>query len=257
MKKTRILSLACLGAVAGIIVPVASSGCGGKTTLWGEGGPGGTSTTTSRPTGTTTSSPPSTGRPPRPPEDPPEDPPGTCPTTTPIDYSSLPYAPPAISPGACTRAQADDFIAFIQKENDPRDWKASIGTPACRSCVFGLSTATTWAPILEDNAGNPLALNVGGCIAIRSGLPACGKAYQQWYDCRFEACIDCGDDRDYSRCLATANKTACAKAFDNVPLSCGGIEGAAAAETACSSSDTLSGLHGAIIAQCADTPDGG
>jgi len=256
MKKTRILSLACLGAVAGIVVPVASSGCGGKTTLWGEGGPGGTSTTTSRPTGTTTSSPPSTGRPPRPPEDPPEDP-GRCPTTTPIDYSNLPYSPPAVSPGACTRAQADDFIAFIEQESDPREWKASISTPACRSCVFGLSTGATWAPILEDSAGNPLALNVGGCIAIRSGLPACGKAYQQWYDCRFEACIDCADDREYSRCLATANKTACAKAFDNVPLSCGGIEGASAAETACNSSDSLSGLHGAIIAQCVDTPDGG
>ena len=256
-KKTRIAPLACLGALTVVVVPIASSGCGGKTTLWGEGGAGGSSTATSRPTSTTTSSPPSTGRPPRPPEDPPEDPSGQCPTTSPIDYSNLPYSPPAVLPGACTRAEVDNLIAFIEKENDPRDWKASIGSPSCRSCVFGLYTATTWAPILEDGGGNPLALNVGGCIAIRSGIPACGKAYQQWYDCRLEACIDCGDDRDYARCLSSADKGACAKAYANVPSSCGGQGAVSSAESACEMSDALSGLHGAIIAQCADTPDGG
>src|SRR5205085_11083539 len=143
--------------------------------LWGRAGAGASATSTSTsPIPTTTGTAPR--RPPRDPDDPPPDPePGNCPSTTPIDATSLPYAPPAVSPGACTTTDVDAFIAFVDKDGDPRDWKSVLSTPACKSCVFGLQGASTWAPILEDGAGNPIALNVGGCMALSSGVPQCGR----------------------------------------------------------------------------------
>lgn len=245
--------IACLGVIVVVGVPIGVSGCGVRTSLWGTD-PAGGGTATARPTATVTSSPPSTGRPPRDPDDPPPDPEGQCPSTTPIDASNLPYFPPVQSPGACTMADVDALIAFIDKDGDPRNWKSSLSTAACKSCVFGLYSASTWAPILEDGSGNPVALNVGGCMAITTGLAQCGKAYQQWYDCRLEACIDCSDDRDYARCISSADKGACAKAYGNVTPSCGGQGPLTKAESFCYGDHIL---YGPVVAQCVGAGDGG
>lgn len=245
--------IACLGVIVLASIPFASAGCGGKTTLWGSD-PTGAGTATTRPTATTTSVPPTPGRPPRPPDDPPEPEPGQCPTTNPIDFTSLPYFPPTVSPGACTMADVDALIAAVDKNGDPRDWKNVLSTPACRSCVFGQYSAPTWAPILEDGSGNPIALNVGGCMEIQTGLSACGRAYQQWYDCRLEACIDCFDDRDYARCISSADKGACAKAYNNVIPSCGGQGTLTKAESTCYGDHVL---YGPVVAHCVGAVDGG
>ncbi|MBS2017188.1 MAG: hypothetical protein JST00_30165 [Deltaproteobacteria bacterium] len=246
-RKPRIAPLVVLASVSALVVA-----CGGKTTLWGSDASSG-AIATATPTPTTTSSPP--GRPPRPPQDPPDEPPsGQCPTTTPIDFTSLPYQPPAVSLGACSKADADAVLAAAERGGDPRDWKQSIASPTCRSCVFGPYDGATWAPILEDGSGNPVALNVGGCMAVVSGIPGCGRAYQQWYDCRLEACVDCFDDRDYVRCVDDADKGACAKALATLAPSCGGQGALASASTTCFGNDVITGP---IVAQCVGSVDGG
>lgn len=160
---------------------------------------------------------------------------GLCPNPAEIDATSLPYQPPRVMNGSCTEADLTSFVTYVDSHDDPSTCKTGIASLACRACVFGPESGTTWAPLLEDGAGAMSRLNVGGCIAIASGVDACGKSYQQWRDCYLEACSDCpdGDSNAFSKCVTSANKTACKKAFDAVVPACGSVDVAADAETAC------------------------
>jgi hypothetical protein len=126
-----------------------------------------------------------------------------------------------------------------------------VNNPTCRACIFGLETATTWAPLLEDAAGQLVGLNVGGCIAIASSNVNCGKAYQNWFDCRFEACTDCpsGDTAALQKCLSDASKAggACNNAFTAVDTVCTSTV-ITDAETACTGTSFV--FEGPIKAQC-------
>ena len=131
-------------------------------------------------------------------------------------------------------------------------WKSNGVTDAtCRACVFGLQSAAQWAPLLEDGAGQLVGLNVGGCIAIASNNMACGKAYQNWFDCRFEACAGCpaGNTAALQQCLTNASKSgnACFAAFNNVDTACGATV-IGNAETACEGTKFV--FEGPMKAQC-------
>jgi hypothetical protein len=91
-------------------------------------------------------------------------------------------------------------------------------------------------------------------MALSSGVPQCGRAYQQWYDCRLEACVDCFDDRDFAKCYQNAGKSACKKAFDAVTPSCGGQAAVSKAESFCFGDHIL---YGPLISQCVGFGDGG
>ncbi len=251
----RVAGLMGLGTFIAILVPTLVVGCGGKTTLWGsDGKASATSTTTSTsPTTTVTSKPTPTPRPTGDPDPEPE-PSGVCPVRDPIDATSLPWSPPTVKPGACTDAEVNAFMTAIEHEDDPRKWKALLSSTTCKTCVFGDFSTTTWSPILEDGAGTPVQLNVGGCMAVVTGLPSCGRTYEQWYDCRLEACADCNDDREYARCVSAADKGACKKAFDAVAPACGGQAVLTKADSACFG-DSI--LYGPIYYQCVGAPDGG
>lgn len=160
---------------------------------------------------------------------------GLCPNPDEIDATALPYQPPRVLPGSCSAADLNAFVTYVDGHDDPSTWKTSIANLTCRACVFGPESGGTWAPLLEDAAGAMSRLNVGGCIAIASGVDACGKSYQQWRDCYLEACSDCpdGDSNAFSKCVTSANKTACKKALDAVVPACGSVDVAADAETAC------------------------
>jgi hypothetical protein len=98
---------------------------------------------------------------------------------------------------------------------------------------------------MVEAAGDLAELNVGGCIGITSSNMNCGKAYQNWFDCRFEACADCSD-AGLSACLSAASGGACKGANDAVLTQCGANIGTY--ETSCSGTKYV--FEGAIKAQC-------
>ncbi|MBS2017189.1 MAG: hypothetical protein JST00_30170 [Deltaproteobacteria bacterium] len=179
-----------------------------------------------------------------------------CPSPDAINATTFPWKPPSKTPGACTEGELQSFVAFVEKTDDPQKWKDGITNAACRDCVFAKET-TTWPPLILNAAGQLVALNVGGCIAIASGKESCGKAYQQWRDCYLEACTDCAfDESTFTTCIAAANKTACKKAFDAIvgPTGCGDAETASNAEAACDGETYV--FEGGIRAQCIGLGDG-
>jgi len=90
-------------------------------------------------------------------------------------------------------------------------------------------------------------VNVGGCIGLASGNTVCGKAYQNWSDCRFTACADCNKD-EAAACLVAANVAggACEKATTDVIAICGGA--LSNAEARCRA--TTYNFEGPVKAQC-------
>jgi hypothetical protein len=183
--------------------------------------------------------------------------PATCPTTAVIDTSAYPWKPPAVDLGKCTQGDLTSLVNYLDANANSTyaDWKTKAGISAtCQGCMFG-PDGTTWKPFVEAS-GSLSELNVGGCIQLASNNEKCGKSYQNWFDCRFEACADCPNDQtSLSKCLSAASKGACKAANDNVLTQCGSTIGDY--ETACSGDKYV--FEGPIKAQCIAglTNDGG
>lgn len=224
-----------------------AGGCGGLALVDNrEGGPDLTPPVPPAPTRQPPTPPPS--RPPPPQVEDAEAPIG-CPTTGTIDATLLPYKSPFVSMGACTAGDLAALVTYVDNNGTFPGWKTSVPV-ACAACIFGKETEATWKPMLEDASGTTLAqMNVGGCIAVASGSDACGKAYQQWYSCRPEACVGCpdGDSALLQKCLSAASKGPCKKAFDGVTAVCGDLV-IADAETKCDGNKFV--FEGPIRAQC-------
>jgi hypothetical protein len=178
-----------------------------------------------------------------------------CPDNTPIDQTQLPWAPPAKTPGACSAADLNTLVNYLTANPSATyaQWKAAgVPNATCRACVFGSETAAQWAPLAENASGALTVLNVGGCIAIASGNTTCGKAYQNWFDCRFEACAGCpSGDPSLQTCLASASKAggACYAAFQAVDTTCGATA-IGNAEALCDDPSAKYVFEGPIKAQC-------
>ncbi len=183
---------------------------------------------------------------------------GTCPTLDKIDATALPWKAPFKSVGACTAKELSDLVTFIDTNSSAKyaDWKKTVTGASCSKCMFGKEADATWKPLLEDASGQLVGLNVGGCIAIASGAEKCGQSYQNWFDCRFEACTDCpnGDTAALQKCLSAASKGACKPAFDAVGTVCGDTV-IGDAETACNGDKFV--FEGPIKAQCIGLAEGG
>ena len=241
----KVFALASVSALTGLVVAASAAGC---------------STTIEPPQET-----PDTGVEPQDGSTPDRKPPttpetstdsGNCPTPDAIDQTTFPYKDPIVVAGACTEAELQAFVTFVDNNDDPAKWKASIANQACQDCVFAKET-TGWAPVVLNASGDPAAFNVGGCIAVASGVPACGRAYQQWRSCYLEACSECpdGDQAAFSKCTTAANKGACKGAFDDVVPKCGGNEIVGDAEEACKGEKYI--FEGPIRAQCIGLAEGG
>lgn len=235
-----------------LLIAGAGGGCGGLTVgdLREDGGRG----TSSGSSGPSPTSPPNPGPlPPSGPFDgsfPAEDggAPRECSGALVVDATTLPYKSPVLSVGACTAANLTALTTYVDGGGTFPGWKTSVPAP-CATCIFGRETDALWKPLLENSIGELVAINVGGCIAIASGSDGCGRAYQQWFDCRFEACADCsdGDSAALQKCMAAASKGSCKKAIDAVTLTCGGSV-IADSETACDGAKYV--FEGPIRAQC-------
>jgi hypothetical protein len=182
---------------------------------------------------------------------------GACTGTLPISPAALLWRSPFLAAGSCTQAELDALVLYV--DGNPAasyvDWKASVTDPTCASCIFGLVSATTWKPLLANATGTLVEQNVGGCIAIASGNDSCGRAYQNWFDCRFQACSDCasGDSVALAKCQIASTKTggSCKTYFDAVVPACTD-KGISDAETACTGAKFV--FEGSIRAQCIGIP---
>lgn len=179
---------------------------------------------------------------------------GTCPSTTPIDATALPYKNPAKSIGSCTQAEVNALANYVSANPGASyaQWKTTgVPNQTCRACIFGPQSAATWAPLVEDATAQLSVLNVGGCIAIATNNNACGRAYQNWFDCRFAACAGCpsGNNTAFQQCLTDASKGACANAVTAVDTACTAAA-VQTAETACQPPGTKFVFEGPAKAQC-------
>jgi hypothetical protein len=92
----------------------------------------------------------------------------------------------------------------------------------CRNCLVSDAGAATWGTIIVAGA-NLGTINVGGCYALVSASTACGKAIQNLFDCRLEACSGCADDATMSTCIgAVASGPACKPIADAIATACAG-----------------------------------
>jgi len=247
----KLFALASVTALTGLIATVAVAGCSSTTV---QDTSGDAAAATDAPKGDATkpktdgSAEEDTGAPAA----------GTCPTLDAIDATALPWKAPTKLTGACTEKELSDLVTYVGANSGAKyaDWKKTVSGLSCSSCIFGKETDATWKPLLEDASGQLVGLNVGGCIAIASGNEKCGQSYQNWFDCRFEACTDCpnGDTAALQKCLAAASKGACKKAFDDAGTVCGDTA-IGDAETACKGDKFV--FEGPIKAQCIGLSEGG
>jgi hypothetical protein len=180
-------------------------------------------------------------------------PPNSCLDTTPINATLYPYAKAVKSAGACTQTELNALSGYLdnlQTDLVMADWKATVSTK-CATCVFTDTGATSWGPIITK-AGAFEDLNRGGCIEIKSGNQACGKAYQQVTNCRLDACYSmCQTDQELDDCLSDGGAIfgaggPCQAAYDNVITACGADLGDY--ENACMGTNYT--FEGPVKAQC-------
>lgn len=238
----KLFALASVTALTGLMVSVAAAGCSSTTTQEGETTETGPTTdagkkeTGTTPTGDEEEAPVST----------------VCKGVTEVDATQLPWKAPFKDVGSCTAAELKTLVDYVEANDTAKyaDWKKSVTNAACNGCIFGKEADATWKPLLENANGELVGLNVGGCIAIASNNEKCGQAYQNWFDCGFEACADCpADDSDaFGKCRNTASgaKGGCKKALENVVTVCG--QAIDVAEPACDGTKFV--FEGPIKAQC-------
>ncbi len=219
----RILALASVSALTGLVSAVAAAGCSSndpeqKTSL--EAGAPGLPEGGAKGEGGSSSS--SSGG------DNGDDPPACMETGT-IDATKFPYATAKKAPNACSAKELDDLAKyFTNKAQNTEDisiadWKKSVGD-TCAKCVFSDSTAAEWSPILVkgDKLDN---VNRGGCIEIASGKRSCGEAYQRVAECRLAACVDtCKEAKAFTQCLQDVEgifSGPCKGAYDTLQKECG------------------------------------
>ena len=247
----KFFALASVTALTGLIASVAIAGCSSTTEVAGPAADTGTAPVPDAKAG-------DAKKPPTPGDD--EEPPASteCKGLTPVDATKLPWKAPTKLAGACTEKELADLVTYVDVNDTAKYamWKASVANPACSACIFGKETDATWKPLLENAKGELVGLNVGGCIAIASNDEKCGQSYQNWFDCRFEACGDCpqGDSAALQKCLTAASKGGCKDAFDAVSTVCGDQK-ITDAETACDGVKFV--FEGPIKAQCIGLAEGG
>jgi hypothetical protein len=242
----KMFALASVTALTGLMVSVAAAGCSSTTTETSGGSDAATGSETS------------TKKDAAPPVEDDAAVDTTCKGTTPVDATQLPWKSPTKTIGACSEAELKTLVDYLAANDTAKyaDWKKQIGNAACNACMFGKEADATWAPLAENAAGDLTVLNVGGCIAIATGNDKCGQSYQNWFDCRFEACADCpsGDTASLQKCLSAASKGGCKAAFDAVGTVCGD-QAISDGETACQGDKYV--FEGPIRAQCIGLAEGG
>jgi hypothetical protein len=172
----------------------------------------------------------------------------TCPSTTPVDAMGLAWKPP-IAPQA-DRCQDDDIAAMKaylaanpNATNEDFENFVKNRDRICHDCIFGDADGTLWPPApVKDN--KVVTFNVGACFAIVTGDQECGRAFQNAWDCGFEACLLCTSPDVLATCRANARTGVCRTYEEKARTKCGPP---GAADEACG------GPFDSIRVQCVNT----
>ncbi len=157
-----------------------------------------------------------------------------CPSDTPVEAKGLEWKPPNAPKSA--QCQDDDIAAMktylaanpAASNEDFENFVKNRDT-VCHDCVFGDADGQTWPPA-PVRANKVVTFNVGACYAITTGNQKCGRAFQNAWDCGFEACLLCTSPDALTTCRAKARKGACLAFEDQARTECGA---AAAADEVC------------------------
>ena len=179
-----------------------------------------------------------------------------------INAKSIAWNPPSVAAGSCSNEDLDAFLAFVAANDDPQKWQSGAWTTndACRSCVFGPRSSSTWAPMLLAASGALAQAGGAGCIAVVSGNEACARAVHQYRECADDTCWTCdGWFASFAECISKrADPFVCKTARTDMISACGGAALLASYEAACKG--TKYRFEGDIRAQCiglSDAGDGG
>ena len=180
--------------------------------------------------------------------------PALCPSTEPIDATSAPWSPPATAPGSCTDKMITDLVAFVDANKTAKYavLKAAVTDAKCSACLF-VKDGPKWGPFVENADGTFKRHNFGGCVAVTSGKESCGKAYSQFDDCVSFACQDCADSAAQTKCQTAASSGACKVAAQAVSAECD----SSAPLNACDALAKTYTFEAASRALCVGLGDGG
>lgn len=247
----KLFALASVTALAGIVSAVGAAGCSETVVEDSPTDAGSPDTGAKKEAG--------------PPEE--EEPePESCLTKDPIDATKIPYTKALVAAGACTAKEQEDFTKYFKDNSDNgikvSQWKTSVSED-CAACIFTTADADAWGPIIVSAKDGIETVNRGGCIEIQTGSVECGRAYQQYSECRLQACLaECKTQEEFSACLQDTTaiyQGPCAASVKNAIDTCG--DNIDAAETACK--NTAYTFDAPIKSQCVtggsqvDAGDGG
>jgi hypothetical protein len=151
-----------------------------------------------------------------------------CYSDDPVDLSEIPYKPPRILHGSCDPDVFDKIKEIFEEAGgdsvsykDLEDGLVEKASQQCADCVFG-PDGDEWAPVVVDG-NNVVALNLGGCVQIKSESEQCGEAVHKWFMCIEIACASCRtSDQEYRTCRdAVQESDACKDATIAAVEACG------------------------------------
>lgn len=104
----------------------------------------------------------------------------------------------------------------------------AAANPSCEACVFSRESDSTWGPLvygatygLQDDDGELLFLNYGGCFAQRFSGTTCARAVHRADLCVAERCDGClGAANEACATTHAATASSCGMYFDEVEATC-------------------------------------
>jgi len=171
-------------------------------------------------------------------------------------FTPVPWAPPTpLHQGACTTAELTAYGSSLTMALTVSMLTATSGNAACDACLQTDVAAAAHGPVVTE-VGQPIGVNVGGCVASIDGNAAagsCGNTLTNQADCIQQECGMCTTPALATACAQAAFATSAAcSASANVPTAACETEASGSAYAACvTSSATL------FAAWCGGPTDGG
>lgn len=175
----------------------------------------------------------------------------TCDVKIANDYKAPAFKAPTPDEDACTQAEVTEFWDACLKEpsKTEKDGSCSAWKAAHKKCGDCADPADNTGPLQWFSNRNVIAVNLGGCIAIKQNKPAageCGESVHSAQSCRRDACLYClpdppstADYENYEKCVATAAASGVCASYKNAQdTACTGVNAAGAPTVACLTDST-------------------
>ena len=148
-----------------------------------------------------------------------------------IDATGLPFRPPKIDHGKCTKensietAQIEALVADAKAQGEIMsytDIESAIEAkdPECKKCIF-TEDGDEWGPVIVYSSGKFPSENYTACLIVESGSRDCGRYYAQFSACADAACGRCRDSTELGACVTAIQSTACKDSLTSMQTACG------------------------------------